>query len=315
MLLIRPNTNFVWLTALFAIMFSGCDQQAAQEDESKSAQPVSKHSPMAAPGPSGFGGGGGRRNRSANAARKKAEPKPLDTLGIDELIRLATENLKSNKVDAAKLALAEARKKSDQSPEAKSEIAKLLFGAGEMKASVEVYDEILKLQPKLKPELWQRGLALYFAEDFEAGVDQFDTHQGFNSQDVENSVWQLLCKSRLTSVEEARKTMIKIDGDNRVPMKEVFNMFAGTGTPEEVIEATGYDAVKLICSRESYHGWLYVGLFHEMMGDQEAANEAMKTALKCKVDVPGLMGHVAEGHLRVRGAYPVEVKKRRRSRR
>lgn len=312
--LIRPNINFVWLAAMFAIMFAGCDQQAAYDDDPppkpKPKPVVSKHGPMAAPGPGGFGGGGGR-----GTARVKAEPKTLEELGIDELTKLAAENLKNNEVDAAKLALAEARKKSDESSEAKHEIAKLLFGAGEMKASVEVYDEILKFHPDLKPKLWQRGLALYFAEDFAAGVDQFDTHQTDNPQDVENSVWQLLCKSRLTSVEEARKTMIKVDSDNRVPMKQVFNLFAGTGTPEEVIEASGYDPVKLVRSSEKYLAWLYVGLFHEMMGEQEAANAAMKTALKCKADTPGLMGYVADGHLRVRGAYPIETKKRRRSRR
>ena len=240
--------------------------------------------------------------------KNKEENETIDFANASSnfLIDRADKALRKNDLELAQAAIAEVRSRNNVGLGGKMEIARILFGAGKMKGSAQVYDEVLKMRPDLKEQLWQRGLALYYAEEFEKGVDQFDTHQTYNSQDVENSVWQLLCQSRLTSVEEARKSMIPIDSDPRIPMKQVFDMFAGSGSPKEVIAASGYDKDNIVRNFSTYHGWLYVGLFHEMMGDQAASIEAMKTALKCQPVIAGLMGNVAEGHLRARNAYPSE---------
>ena len=173
-----------------------------------------------------------------------------------------------------------------------------------MKEAAKVYDSVLESAPQIKPQLWQRGLALYYAERFEDAVDQFNSHQTYNTQDVENAVWHLVCNAKVSSVDEARKKMIQIKRDTRIPMKQVFEMFAGAGSPELVLEAAGYDKDKVKPDSSIYHGLLYIGLFHEMNGDKEASIEWMKKALKYKPYIPGLMGHVAEGHLRARNAYP-----------
>jgi len=277
MRIFHHHTNVFLAAFLVASIFCGCDQQDAKNQSS-----------------------------AKTATGKKAAPKSNAERSINELISVASSALSKNDIETAKDALTVAREKTDDDLQATSDVARLLFGAGEMKTSAEVYSKMLEIRPEIKPQLWQRGLALYYAERYEDGVDQFDTHQTHNSQDVENSVWQLLCKSKLSSVEEARKTMIQIEHDSRIPMKQVFDMFAGTGSPEEVIAASGYDAEKIQRNGTTYHAWLYVGLFHEMMGDQESSIDAMKTALKCKPFIPGLMGYVAEGHLRVRDAYPVD---------
>ena len=104
------------------------------------------------------------------------------------------------------------------------------FFAANMRESVELFDQLLKLEPALKPELWQRGLALYLAGDYQAGRDQFEVHQGFNSHDVENAVWHFLCVARLDGVDKARQALIPIEGDSRVPMREVYELFAGRGS-------------------------------------------------------------------------------------
>jgi len=223
---------------------------------------------------------------------------------LSELGLLAESAVGKNDIESVTAAIAEIRSRKEVTGQMKMGIARILFGAGAMKESAEVYDEILEAYPDNKPELWQRGLALYYADEFEKGVDQFESHQTFNSQDVENSVWHLLCQSRLTSVDEARKKMIHIEKDSRVPMKQVFDMFAGTGSPEEVLDACGYEKGKPKLSNDIYHGLIYVGLFHEMTGNQKASNEAMIEALAYKPEMNGLMGHVAEGHLRARKAYP-----------
>ncbi len=238
----------------------------------------------------------------------KSDPgKPdLSETSSEVLVRKADGALAAKDIETVIKIMGEFQKRDNVSPRFKMEAARILFGAGDMKNAAKLYDEILEVRPEIKPQLWQRGLALYYAEEFEKGVDQFDTHQTFNSQDVENSVWHMLCQSRLTSVDEARKGMIKIEQDTRIPMKQVFDMFAGAGTPQEVLDACGYEEGKQRRDSSIYHGLLYVGLFHEMMGDQEASNESMKEALGYKPHIAGLMGHVAEGHLRARKAYPTD---------
>ena len=84
------------------------------------------------------------------------------------------------------------------------------FAAGQMDACVAAYDKLIELQPSLEPKLWQRGLALYYANEFKKGVQQFETHQLVNTQDVENAVWHLLCAARISNVEEGRGKLIPI---------------------------------------------------------------------------------------------------------
>ena len=96
--------------------------------------------------------------------------------------------------------------------------------------------------------------------------------------------------------------MIQIKGDSRVPMKQVFAMFAGTGGPNEVLDACGYEEGTVRESSALYHGLIYVGLYHEMMGDPKASIDAMQKAVKCKPPMLGLMSHVAAAHLKLRGA-------------
>ncbi len=44
--------------------------------------------------------------------------------------------------------------------------------------------------PGAEPELWQRGLALYYTERFADGQKQFELHKTVNPNDVENRAWQ-----------------------------------------------------------------------------------------------------------------------------
>ncbi len=186
------------------------------------------------------------------------------------------------------------------------------FAAGRIDQCLAAYDEVIRLRPSLEPQLWQRGLALYYAHRFEDGVKQFETHQTVNSQDVENAVWHLLCASQISDIDQARKKLIPINGDKRVPMSQIYEMFAGRMTPEEVLETArkttstikpGSEQLKL----QLYYAYLYTGLYHEMLDDPVAATASLKKA----VDVSPLgktnfMGQVARVHLLLRGAVTAE---------
>ena len=95
----------------------------------------------------------------------------------------------------------------------------LLF-AGKPKESAEAFDALVKLRPEIEPELWQRGLALYYADRFADGVAQFERHKEVNPADVENVTWHFACLARDKDVDTARKQLLAVGNDARVPMKE-----------------------------------------------------------------------------------------------
>ena len=176
------------------------------------------------------------------------------------------------------------------------------FFAGRMEEAVADWDRVIAAMPAQGPRHWQRGLALYYLGEFEKGVAQFESHQAVNSNDVENAVWHFLCVAKAPggSVQKARKKFIPIEGDKRVPMKEVHELFAGTGTPEAVLEAAvaGDPAPPIVRNRLCF-AHLYLGLYYEALG--ENANSAMhikKAAIDHRMD--HYMGKVAQVHLKLR---------------
>ncbi|MBE7493818.1 MAG: hypothetical protein HS117_02625 [Verrucomicrobiaceae bacterium] len=174
-----------------------------------------------------------------------------------------------------------------------------MFFDAKPKESVEAFDALLKLEPKAKPELWQRGLSLYYTGDFKAGQEQFETHQTFNTNDVENAAWHFLCVAKAEGVEAARKVLIPIEGDTRVPMKQVHELFAGKATPDAVLKAAESGEGETLRNHRCY-AHLYLGLYFEATGDDAKAKSHMvKAATDFKMD--HYMGKVAQVHCKLRG--------------
>ena len=174
-----------------------------------------------------------------------------------------------------------------------------MFFDAKPKESVEAFDALLKLEPRAKPELWQRGLSLYYVGDFKGGREQFETHQTFNTNDVENAAWHFLCVAKAESVEAARKVLIPIEGDTRVPMKQVHELFAGKAKPEDVLKAAETGEGNDLRNHRCY-AHLYLGLYFESIGDDAKAKEHMvKAATDYKMD--HYMGKVAQVHVKLRG--------------
>ena len=188
----------------------------------------------------------------------------------------------------------------------------IAFASGDMDESVAAFDEVIRLNPTLKPRLWQRGLALYYANRFAEGVEQFETHQTVNSQDVENAVWHLLCAARLTDLPEARKNLIRIERDGRVPMAQIYQMFAGKMEPKDVLNAANQHSPGPAAggSRQHlqlYYAHLYIGLYQELLGHKEASLESMKQAAEFNpMPDDNFMGQVAPVHVQLRTEHATD---------
>jgi lipoprotein NlpI len=167
--------------------------------------------------------------------------------------------------------------------------------------SVAAFDQVIKLSPELKPQLWQRGIALYYTGDFTAGREQFEVHQTVNPQDVENAVWHFLCVAKSDSLAAARNSLMPISGDQRVPMAQIHSLFAGTSDQVAVIAAANDPTVGEQNLRNHLcYAHLYLGLFHEVLGHTEQAREHLcKAAINFKM--PHYMGRTAQVHVLLRG--------------
>ncbi|HEY1080913.1 MAG TPA: hypothetical protein VGE29_01540 [Prosthecobacter sp.] len=173
------------------------------------------------------------------------------------------------------------------------------FFNAQPKEAVAAFDKLIELTPEVKPQLWQRGLALYYTGDFEAGREQFEVHQTVNTADVENAAWHFLCVARLEGLEAARKALIPIEGDTRVPMKQVHDLFAGNGSAEEVLKAAEAGEGEDLRNHRCY-AHLYLGLYYEALKDDARAKEHMLKAAR-DYSMEHYMGMCAQAHVKVRG--------------
>ncbi len=184
------------------------------------------------------------------------------------------------------------------------------FFDAKISQSIADFDEVIALYPEQDPHHWQRGISYYYANEYEKGKAQFERHQTVNSQDVENAVWHFLCAVRAPggSVKAARKALIPIDRDTRIPMKEVHDLFAGRGTPEAVLKAAAPDADGILSEDERNHlcyAHLYLGLYFEAIGETLKSEEHIRLAA-FDYAMEHYMGKTAQVHARLRGFRPVE---------
>ncbi len=170
------------------------------------------------------------------------------------------------------------------------------FNLGEFSKSVSDFEKFAELVPEQKPHLWQLGIAYYYTGQHKEGRELFESHQKVNSHDVENAVWHFMCISRMEGFEIARKALIPIQGDTRIPMMEVYRLFKGDGDEESVLKAahegTSIGGRRI---RQSFYAHLYLGLYHEAKGNDEKAYTYIRRAAQ-HYKSNGYMGQVARVH-------------------
>ena len=169
------------------------------------------------------------------------------------------------------------------------------FFAARIPESVAGFDRVAKMVPGEAPELWQRGIALYYASLYADCRAQFESHRTVNPADVENAVWHFLCVARSESAEKARAALLPVGPDDRVPMREIYRMFQGTLTPDSVLVAAGEGA------RARFYAALYVGLYFEAIGEGRSQFYITRAASDEFASAGGYMHRVAQVHARVRG--------------
>lgn len=173
------------------------------------------------------------------------------------------------------------------------------FMLGHIDQSIEDFDRYLKLRPDQEPWHWKRGISYYYAGRWDDGRRQFEGYQTVDDNDVENAAWRYLCMARDVGVEKARAALLPIKRDGRVPMMEVYALFGGRATVDDVLKAAAAPAANAAAQNEQqFYAHLYLGLYYEVQGDAARAKEQIALANKHKI--PHYMGNVAEVQAQLR---------------
>lgn len=172
------------------------------------------------------------------------------------------------------------------------------FKLGKIAESIADFDKFLELVPAQRPHHWQRGISLYYAARFKDGKEQFEIHQTVNSNDVENAVWHFLCAARADGLASAKKGLIPIEGDSRVPMAQVHQLFASKAKPEDVLAAAKAAPAETRSGEPMFYANLYLGIYFEAIGDAKQAREYIFKAAE-RANQNGYMGDVARVHAEI----------------
>lgn len=156
----------------------------------------------------------------------------------------------------------------------------LLLRAGLPRESLKAWNEVVRLNPAAEPYLWQRGIAQYYAGEYEAGRRQFELHRSVNPNDVENAVWHFLCVAASDGVQAARDAYLPAPGDPRRPMDEIHELFAGRGAPEDVRAAVqDVDAEQAGGKDARFYAHLYLALHADALDHQAEAKREIDSAV------------------------------------
>ncbi len=174
---------------------------------------------------------------------------------------------------------------------------------GHFDRSAWALDSALYLSPELAPALWQRGLACFYSGRYEDGMSQLEADMEENGSDVEEVLWHFFCCCKLRGFKKAQEEgLLPLRGTPQVPpMVEVLKLCQGNGTIEEVFAAASNPDGSPVpsyngCSALAY-AHFYVGLYHEMQGDIDMAENHLRKAAEMKS--PDYIGRLMELHYRL----------------
>lgn len=173
--------------------------------------------------------------------------------------------------------------------------ADVYLRCGRIDDAVKWFDHYLKSEPEALPELWQRGIALYFAGDYKRAASQFEEHRKVNPHDVENAAWHFLCVAKSDSMETARRLVLPAPNDPRVPMAEVLSMLSNGDTDAVRRRMQESGGGRSATESAEFYGNFYLGLYADAGGDQADALSWLK---KSASNAPHhYMGDVARVYL------------------
>ena len=198
-----------------------------------------------------------------------------------------------NQPDKAVTDYTQALKLNARAPEIYRQRGAQLFKLGRVDDALADFDTFIRARPEQAPYNWQRGIACYEAGKFDLGRRQFELHHKVNGNDVENAAWHFLCNARVKDFKRARAELLPVSFDPRIPMMELYALYRGTGSVEDVFNAVTKEGNG--SKIQQFYANFYVGLFYEAKGEPKPATDHIEKAVSIGID--NYMGDVARIHL------------------
>lgn len=176
------------------------------------------------------------------------------------------------------------------------------FFLGEFAEAVNDYDKMVELDPELEAGNWQRGIAYFYAKQYENGAKQFDLYRSIDNLDRENGIWRYFCQVKAFGFDKAKKTLLKYKKDDREPFPSVYKLFSGKITAKEILKKIEKaDVSDKEREKRYFYAYLYIGLNQALENKPEQAKNYLK---KCITNQwgskggygPNYMWHVGRLH-------------------
>ena len=178
-----------------------------------------------------------------------------------------------------------------------------IFRSGDAKGSLRAFNAAIAKDPKLASVMWQRGLSLYYAGQYEDGSKQFRFDIKANPSDAEEIIWTVLCESRLQGYQIALENMPLLPRTDRRPvMRSVYNLFRGEAEEKTVLDL-GNASGKQNSGGDYFYSRLYMSLYLEAKGDAVRSKMFMQDAIESyygQQATADYMTAVAKVHLALR---------------
>ena len=120
-----------------------------------------------------------------------------------------------------------------ENPRILTEQGMAYFRSGDVQSSVTAFNKAIDVNPEIQQYLWQRGLSLYYNNQYDECSNQFKLDVKKNPKDTEEAVWALLCdvnkENSLSGTSRKQSNIIKLSGtDPRPVMKAVYDLYDGS---------------------------------------------------------------------------------------
>jgi lipoprotein NlpI len=149
------------------------------------------------------------------------------------------------------------------------ELGMTLFRRGDVKGSINEFDKATMENPSLSNFDWQRGLSLYYVEQYVEGGKQFRNDIAANPQDVEEIIWTVMCDSKLLGYDKALEIMPKLRrAEKRPVMRTVYDLFTGK-IPEKNLLELGDLVGSNDKSGDYFYSRLYLSLYRLFVCDKD----------------------------------------------
>ena len=155
------------------------------------------------------------------------------------------------------------------------------FFLGNIAAAVDDYSRMTELDAEVDSSHWRRGIALFYAGKFDEAAGQFKRYHFFDNVDRENGIWRFLSQTKAVGLKKAQEGLLVYEKDDREPFPDVYQLFAGTISPEELLQkiekASITDAEQ---EQRLFYAHLYIGLHASVTGQKEQALKSLELSVQ-----------------------------------